>query len=445
MAKLTALVMKVKTERNTMLVVTQAGDFWEVPLPNPIPAAGSQVEVMPPAGFEPVVQTRETGELEHMNQTEQVIPVSADYSDRKTGVNMKQHRSRPAVWSKQWFPAVAACLMLLVIGSLNFFFYAADREQAETKIPAQVAALEPAYVVVIDINPSVELWLDDSLNYLGAEALNQEATTLLNRANISPGTPLVLAVQKLVAAAREYNYLIQDQDNLMVATLVKTALNNQDDFSKLQETTAQVEEMLLITLAAQDGLSTEVALRTATGEMLTDAREQKISINKLFVVEELHSRGIQVDPDQVKGEKIGKLLQETGVPPGQIIRELKQVGTKKHDQEDLIQSIADVKEQVNSSENNYSSQGKGQDKQQEKELDKDKDDKAKDNHKEEKSIPGIPQIKDVSKPNLKDLPRIPEIPKQNAGPKEIQIPQVTLPERPQVPRPANPGNQNSQN
>ncbi|MBS4025813.1 MAG: hypothetical protein KGZ96_09095 [Clostridia bacterium] len=331
-----ALVMKIKPEQDTMLVVSDAGDFWEVPLAKPYPAAGALVQVSPPGSA-------------HQPHDR---PLSAHS------------------WQKWLMPIAAACFILLLLGGLNMLFYGeyqpplpqpqieqltnqgggSSAEVAPANQPIHLAQDQPAYVMAVDINPSLELWLDDNLSYLGATALNEEAAALLANINLPRGTPLVLLLDRLVAAARDNRYLLTDKDNLILTTLIKSSLNNPADLIKLQEATAQVEAALLTTLAAQD-IEGEIALRTSTGEALAKAKASKISINKMYVADELVSRGITVNLEEVRGEKIGKMLQETGLPPGQVIKELKRAGklpdqAAKASQEEIAARITVIKDGI---------------------------------------------------------------------------------------------------
>ncbi|MDW7676017.1 MAG: hypothetical protein SCK28_15935, partial [Bacillota bacterium] len=291
---ISALVMKVKSAEKTMVVVTEAGDFWEVPLSQPEPAIGAQVEVFP--------------------------PVNAATAPKEPKVNVARP---PLIELQRWLLPLAACFLLLLIGGINYLFFGFEKQNPiALDPPVQVAVVEPAYTITIDINPSLELWLDNDLNYLGHEALNEDGVLLMDMVKPGKGTPLILVAQQLVQAAKESQYLSETEENLVMTTLVKSTIDTEADLQAINRALVQIESTLLLTLEAEN-VSADVAIRTTSKEEVAKAKSNNLSINKSFVLEELESRGITVDTEELRGEKIGKLLQETGIPPGQIIKEMK--------------------------------------------------------------------------------------------------------------------------
>jgi hypothetical protein len=446
-----ALVMKIKPGNNTMLVVSEAGDFWEVPLAKPYPAVGALVQVCPQEPLNTFAQELSRQSPVNQNQGSGPAP-GKKQEDMAHSPSLSPWHSLPP-WQKWLPPVAAACFILLLLGGLNMLFYSADParlaqlqqqphqpayqqggaalEPAKTNQPMQLAQVQPAYIMAIDINPSLELWLDDNLSYLGAEPLNNEAADLMAKINIPKGTPLVLALEKLVAAAKDDRYLFSDQDNLILATMIKPALDNPADLIKLAEATAQAEAMLLITLAAQ-AVEGDVSLRAGTAEALAKAKEHQVSINKLYIAEELASRGIAVDMEEVKGEKIGRLLQQAGLPPGQVIKALQRAGkmpsaAAKISEQEIVEKVTELK-------NNLSA---GQEQPSIKELPRPEKPKSPEKKElpqlsrpeqiaPEKSQKQVPDSKQPSHPN--NVPNLPEqLPPETSIP-ETSIPETSIPE-----------------
>lgn len=330
--KTSALVMKVNEIEGTMLVVTDQGDFWTVPLLKPLPLIGSQVEVEAPQ--EPV--------------------------QRKI--------SSPA---QHWLAPVAACFLLIFILGANWLFFT-DREPTASS-PAQLAQVnpetnkpvtpsmadQPSFLVAIDINPSLELSLDENLNYLAGQGINRDGVVLLEKAQLKPGTPLVIAAQQLVVAARENGFFSKEEENLVLATLIKADLNTPEDLVAISKASQQVETTLILALEGEN-IAAQVALRTGTTQEVAAAKEQQTSVNRLHLIDQLAQQGFTIDSEEAKMSQIVKVIKDAGLPPGQVIKELRSTRTKPA--QSLEENLAHIKEQENEKRQKDTKQPPGQEK-----------------------------------------------------------------------------------
>ncbi len=196
MNKLWVLVLEVR-ERD-ITVLTEAGDFLDVPITSPAPRKGQRIWVEAPG----------------------------------------QKRARPS--APLWFGLVAAAVLALAF-------------LAPLKGP-EPPPLIVASTVTIDINPSFLVNLDDQFRTVDAVPLNEQARSLKLP---QPGTPALAALTEILSAARERGYL--NEDSVMVysswsrpgagpspeaQTIISEAINRigfRGQFIALEATSNQVE------------------------------------------------------------------------------------------------------------------------------------------------------------------------------------------------------------
>lgn len=117
-----------------------------------------------------------------------------------------------------WQLGLAATLFLTLLGTWPMF--------TSRLLPASVM---PAFVITLDINPSIELSISDKQRVLGIEGLNRDGRDFVSRLAVV-GDDLRVALEKITNLAEKDGYLKQGQNQVIV-----TIASKQDQDATLME------------------------------------------------------------------------------------------------------------------------------------------------------------------------------------------------------------------
>lgn len=341
-----ALVMKLKD--STMMVVTDEGDFWEVPLTKPVPLVGEKVLVSAP-------------------------PAS--------NLQEKMSESKASSW-RQYLLPVAAVFMFLFIGSINWYLQQSGTSDpigpiasqpveqsgesasssphdldaaSEGKSPAEDSNLFAegvSYMLAIDINPSLEINLDSDLNFVSATGLNTEAKALLTKAQLTPGQSLADVMSKIISLSKDHLYLTNDIDNLVLATLVQNelkdkgvstesnALEHLEPEITLVDLVTEIEATIVLTLEEKE-IPAQVGVRKGGVDEWEQAKSELVSLNKQYIKDLLAEHEIEVSDDELQNMNMTAVLASKKIPPGQLMRYLKQTSKYEELSKEEIKNILD--------------------------------------------------------------------------------------------------------
>jgi len=183
---------------------------------------------------------------------------------------------------------IAACLTLVLVGGTGGVFY--QRANAV------------ASVVSLDVNPSIELKVNQKEKVLACTPLNEEAEAVLSGmgggADLK-GTKLEVAVNAVVGALVSSGYL----DSLSSAILISVEDQDQDRASRLrQELTGAVDSVLQSQSSGAAVLSQTV---DASADLDQQAREHHISTGKANLVNQVIAQN-----DSLSFDALAKLTVE---------------------------------------------------------------------------------------------------------------------------------------
>ena len=149
--------------------------------------------------------------------------------------------------SRSWLKsgAIAAILTFFMFG---FSLY-------QTMLPTAVA------YVSLDINPSIEIGVDKNSQVIEVKGLNEEGKKLLKQVSLKHKN-VYLAIEELIAASIENNYLDPGQENLVFA-----AVTNKSD----AETVLVVEEELVYATITKSAAKT---LQAPVQVLVTEAKPE---------------------------------------------------------------------------------------------------------------------------------------------------------------------------
>jgi hypothetical protein len=176
-----------------------------------------------------------------------------------------------------------------------------------------------AYVTV-DINPSIELSIDNHKQVVAAVPLNDEGKLVLEGLKLK-GLPVEEAVGKLAEAASTQGYLDEKTEVIITASpaVEKEELEDALDLSRVEdELVAKVESM-----AQSAGTEVEVEGIVVSQEVRAAAQEEGLSPGKYALYLAAVQNGIEVEIGEFKTMSITKLVEERGQKLAEVLHDLK--------------------------------------------------------------------------------------------------------------------------
>ncbi|MDW7670597.1 MAG: anti-sigma factor domain-containing protein [Bacillota bacterium] len=227
----------IEVRRHTVIIMTDSCEFIEIPRQQQALFPGMEIEFALPENITPI-RTKKRDLL----------------SLRKTIA----------------FVAVAAILMLAVIGGAFW-------------MPSVSA--QPAFLVSVDLNPSLTLTLDGAGRVIEAEALNDDAK-MMNLKTVKNMT-LEEALKELLREADEAGFLPREREHYMVISLLN--LDPMADDGIMNE----MLDRTMITLeqdTSKDPLQVYIVAMAANGQQAEEAETLDIPLNQVVVRDALQRR-----------------------------------------------------------------------------------------------------------------------------------------------------------
>lgn len=246
-------IMKI-TEK-CIVVLCQDGTFRNLPLPAELPKLGESINV----------------DLVHRPQ------------------RLGRHRFKSSMW-------VAAASILLIIGAvvlLNSF----------------TGTKQPLTLVAVDINPSVELWVDQEEKIKEVELINDDAKLLVSEQDLE-GKPIYEALGLIIGKAEQGGYLDSRSNKKWVWITVVPPRG--------METSVLTIDRNKLPAFKKD-YSLEVF--TANQALVEQAKKANLTINKYVVYRQAHDQGIDMDMAKLRTHSIVSVLASVGVEPETLFKD----------------------------------------------------------------------------------------------------------------------------
>ena len=211
-----------------------------------------------------------------------------------TVINMTKKKAP----KRRWTSLIAACLAVMLLGGGGLFYQQANAV---------------ASVVSLDVNPSIELKVNQSEKILACTPLNEDAKAILadmsNGADLK-GAKLDVAVNAIVGSLVRNGYL----DSISSAIMISVEDKDTARAEKLQRELTSAVDGVLQTSEAKAAVLTQTLTQDAAREQ--QARENNISTGKAALV----NRVLAINPS-LKFDALAKLsveelkdLAEAGAP-----------------------------------------------------------------------------------------------------------------------------------
>ncbi|MEX2460862.1 MAG: hypothetical protein WD469_06115, partial [Paenibacillaceae bacterium] len=244
--------MVMKVTENRIVVLCEDGRFRNMPLSSEVPALGEGITV-------------------------------PEASLNVHNLNIHKNKGRFSL-NKTW---IAAALFVLLIGVMGL-------------LSVLNVFNRPTAVVAIDINPSVELFVDSKGKVRTASLLNEDARWMITEQELV-GKDMYDAINKIISKAEAQGFL----DPSTEKKLVMMAVVN------LSKTSLQVDLQKLSALNKEY----KVELRYSNKKQKEKAEQMGLTLNKFIVYEQGKQMGIQLNVDELRKHSIIYTLTRVGWDP----------------------------------------------------------------------------------------------------------------------------------
>lgn len=271
------------------LVLTPSGEFRRQPISHPTPSIGDEIRL---TGVTPFTKTKS--------------------------------RRRISPW--QWVTTAAAAVLLLMLNGPGLRGFVPQTVPQDISPERNVVAVEsvakaslPATgkavkFVTVDINPSIELGLDEQDRVVLVRPLNTDGEKLIKEQRLD-GLKAEEAVVQITGEAVRQGYLAPAKDNAVVI-----AVSGEND--KLAENKKLELKLKLSTekVLQKSNLSVDkVQTVRAPKESREKAQEMGLSVGKFAIFLEALDNGLRVSAEDLKKASISKVISEAGGNPSEVI------------------------------------------------------------------------------------------------------------------------------
>lgn len=209
---------------------------------------------------------------------------------------------------------------------------------------------EAAYIVAIDINPSMEVYLDKDFKVTRVVTLNPEGDRIITK--IDYNKKYISEMVKLIIDQCVTEKYLTSSTNERVTTSI---IPIKDEY-KLNE--AVLQSMFQNSLK-QDAVTADVNVTLGSKEILEKAHQLKLSVNKYKIYEKLKQKGISVSLETVQSSSITNLLE---IEQGKNKKDQKNPSSSNQDKSNQGQNKSEKNNpgQSNANQNNRSQNNKNQ-------------------------------------------------------------------------------------
>ncbi len=151
-----------------------------------------------------------------------------------------------------------------------------------------------AYVVAIDINPSIELMVNDAMKVIDASANNVDGEKLLATVG-TKGQSLSVAIKKIITYSEEAGFFLEEQ---VVTTSVIPIKEKENHV---------IEEMEQTIKNSVDNKKIDVVVLQNSKVTYEEAKKNHLSVNHYRFFKELEHEGVVKTIEEVKGKSIAEL------------------------------------------------------------------------------------------------------------------------------------------
>lgn len=168
--------------------------------------------------------------------------------------------------------------------------------------------------VALDINPSIELFVNKDAKVIKTRALNEQAEAILSSGGVE-GMDIYRAVDLIVKEAYAKGYIKTEDKNVVLAGVIplKESAAALVDETKLRDT-------IYYDMKEQQ-VPGFVVVNKAREEAEKEAEKLGLSLNKYLVYDRMSREGIPVTPEDFRSSSVRQVVERSGVRIGTLFPE----------------------------------------------------------------------------------------------------------------------------
>lgn len=164
--------------------------------------------------------------------------------------------------------------------------------------------------VSVDVNPSIELVLDQNDEVMSVTGANEDARVLLFREDGIVGAKVNVAIENIASLAVEYGYLTADNATVDVCVVSSSDDKQSDLFKSISDSfikgAQEQNKSLCVSIANEISLSLNTELAKLKSQYMTDVNIQDLSVGNFKLIK----RAIEANPSLSYSDLAGKNTEE---------------------------------------------------------------------------------------------------------------------------------------
>lgn len=209
-------------------------------------------------------------------------------------LNFSKDLSKLRIKSQIKYAASIAAVLIMVLFSITYF---------------RLLSPSPIFAYIdIDINPSLEFTIDETLKVIDVSPLNSDAQKVIDQLTLKR-KPVKEAILEVIVTSKQLGYINSTKSN---EVLVSASLKA-DDNKELNN----AEEALSAALSDINDLSVEVGSKNlkpqiirVTPEVRKAAAENKISMGRYELYNKIKKQGSELTIEKAKNERVSDMLKK---------------------------------------------------------------------------------------------------------------------------------------
>jgi hypothetical protein len=164
---------------------------------------------------------------------------------------------------------------------------------------------QASYVVAMDVNPSIEIYVDQENNVVKVVALNQDAEKITSHLD-SQNEPLSQILEEMITRLVQEGYLSKDKDGMLTTSIVPLHQNGQElNIEKISETMqGHIQQSL-----ERHSIMAQFTITSDQQENLEKAHQMELSINKYKLYQRFVETKLDITLEEVRTGSVSQLLE----------------------------------------------------------------------------------------------------------------------------------------
>ncbi len=222
--------------------------------------------------------------------------------------------ARRRAGSRSIVASIAASLAVVLLGTGIMALDSAKVDNEEITLPSGVQSVQLAHnsVIMIDVNPSIRLEVNDRETVVSVEGLNEESQPVLEGLDLT-GKDYKTAVSQIVTSLQEKEYITNLKNSILISVAAADNETAQQLRSGAVETVEQIDK------AVNYGFSILSQITSLDDEAAAAAEKYSVSEGRVDIINRFISEHSGYSFDKLIGSNIqllNQLFEYVGLPEG---------------------------------------------------------------------------------------------------------------------------------